>query len=99
MTLRVRGLTVTFTGSGRPVSAVRGIDFDVEANQVLGIVGESGSGKSVTSLAISGLLPDTAVVSGSIQIDGVEVTTLDAESLRQMRGRDVGMVFQDPRPR
>ena len=96
MTLRVRGLTVTFTGSGRPVPAVRGIDFDVEANQVLGIVGESGSGKSVTSLAISGLLPDTAVVSGSIQIEGVEVTTLDAESLRQMRGRDVGMVFQDP---
>ena len=96
MTLRVRGLTVTFTGSGRPVPAVRGIDFDVDANQVLGIVGESGSGKSVTSLAISGLLPDTAVVSGSIQMDGVEVTTLDAESLRKMRGRDVGMVFQDP---
>ena len=96
MTLRVRGLTVTFTGSGHPVPAVRGIDFDVDANQVLGIVGESGSGKSVTSLAISGLLPDTAVVSGSIQIDGVEVTTLDAESLRKMRGRDVGMVFQDP---
>ena len=96
MTLRVRGLTVTFTGSGRPVPAVRGIDFDVDANQVLGIVGESGSGKSVTSLAISGLLPETAAVSGSIQIDGIEVTTLDAEALRQMRGRDVGMVFQDP---
>ena len=96
MTLRVRGLTVTFTGSGRPVPAVRGIDFDVDANQVLGIVGESGSGKSVTSLAISGLLPETASVSGSIQLDGVEVTTLDAEALRQMRGRDVGMVFQDP---
>ena len=96
MTLRVRGLTVTFTGSGRPVPAVRGIDFDVDANQVLGIVGESGSGKSVTSLAISGLLPETAAVSGSIQLDGIEVTTLDAEALRQMRGRDVGMVFQDP---
>ena len=96
MTLRVRGLTVTFVGSGRPVPAVRGIDFDVDANQVLGIVGESGSGKSVTSLAISGLLPPTARVQGSIQLDGVEVTTLDAESLRRMRGRDVGMVFQDP---
>ena len=96
MTLRVRGLTVTFVGSGRAVPAVRGIDFDVDANQVLGIVGESGSGKSVTSLAISGLLPPTALVSGSIQLDGVEVTTLDAESLRKMRGRDVGMVFQDP---
>jgi len=94
--LSVRGLTVTFTGSGRPVPAVRGIDFEVHANEVLGIVGESGSGKSVTSLAISGLLDETAQVSGSIRLSGVEVTTLDAESLRQMRGRDVGMVFQDP---
>ncbi len=76
--------------------AVRGIDFDVNANQVLGIVGESGSGKSVAALAISGLLPPTAQVQGSIQLEGVEVTTLDAESLRRIRGRDVGMVFQDP---
>jgi len=94
--LSVRGLSVTFVGSGRPVPAVRGIDFEVVANEVLGIVGESGSGKSVTSLAISGLLDDTAQVLGSIRLAGVEVTTLDAESLRQMRGRDVGMVFQDP---
>ncbi len=94
--LSVRGLEVTFTGSGRAVPAVRGIDFDVFAGEVLGIVGESGSGKSVTSLAISGLLDETAQVRGSIQLGGVEVTTLDAESLRQMRGRDVGMVFQDP---
>jgi peptide/nickel transport system ATP-binding protein len=96
LTLRVRGLTVTFVGSGQPVPAVRGIDFDIDANEVLCIVGESGSGKSVTSLAISGLLPPTARVQGSIELDGVEVTTLDAESLRKMRGRDVGMVFQDP---
>ncbi|MEO7939909.1 MAG: ABC transporter ATP-binding protein, partial [Burkholderiaceae bacterium] len=94
--LRVKGLEVTFTGSGRAVPAVRGIDFEVFANEVLGIVGESGSGKSVTSLAISGLLDDSAIVRGSICLDGKEVTTLDAESLRQMRGRDVGMVFQDP---
>ncbi len=94
--LRVQALKVTFTGSGHPVPAVRGIDFEVYSNEVLGIVGESGSGKSVTSLAISGLLDETAQVSGSIQLSGVEVTTLDAESLRQMRGRDVGMVFQDP---
>ena len=96
MTLRVRGLTVTFVGSGRPVPAVRGVDFAVSANQVLGIVGESGSGKSVTSLALSGLLPPGAQVQGSIELDGVEITTLGSEALRQMRGRDVGMVFQDP---
>lgn len=96
MTLRVRGLRVTFVGSGRPVPAVRGIDFEVSANQVLGIVGESGSGKSVTSLAISGLLAPGAQVQGSIELDGVELTTLGTEALRKTRGRDVGMVFQDP---
>ena len=96
MTLRVRGLEVTFVGSGRPVPAVRGIDFEVSANQVLGIVGESGSGKSVTSLAISGLLPPGAQVQGSIELDGVELTSLGPEALRKTRGRDVGMVFQDP---
>ena len=94
--LCVRGLEVTFTGSGQSVPAVRGIDFDVYANEVLGIVGESGSGKSVTSLAITGLLPDTALVKGSIRLGGVEITSADAEQLRQLRGREVGMVFQDP---
>jgi peptide/nickel transport system ATP-binding protein len=96
LTLRVRGLTVSFVGTGRPVPAVRGIDLDVAAGEVLGIVGESGSGKSVTALAISGLLPPEARLEGSIELDGIEITTLDAESLRRMRGRDVGMVFQDP---
>ncbi len=94
--LQVRGLNVTFAGSGKPVTVVRGIDFDVHANEVLCIVGESGSGKSVTSLAIIGLLPDTAQVQGSIRLNGTEVTTADPERLRQMRGREVGMIFQDP---
>ncbi|MCB1990153.1 MAG: ABC transporter ATP-binding protein, partial [Geminicoccaceae bacterium] len=94
--LSIRGLEVTFRGTGRPVPAVRGIDLDVAADEVLGIVGESGSGKSVTSLAMTGLLPSTAVVRGSIRIGGVEVTGADPEVLRQMRGRDVGMIFQDP---
>ena len=94
--LSVRALEVAFVGSGRPVPAVRGIDLDVHANEVLGIVGESGSGKSVTSLAISGLLPPTARVHGSIRLGGVEITETDHETLRRMRGVDVGMVFQDP---
>jgi peptide/nickel transport system ATP-binding protein len=94
--LSVRGLNVTFVGSGRPVPAVRGVDFDVNANEVLGIVGESGSGKSVTSLALTGLLPDNARVSGSVRLGDVDVTTADRETLRRMRGRDVGMIFQDP---
>ena len=94
--LSVRGLEVTFKGSGRPVPAVRGIDLDVAADEVLGIVGESGSGKSVTSLAMTGLLPATAEVRGSIRIGGVEVIGAAPEVLRRMRGRDVGMIFQDP---
>jgi peptide/nickel transport system ATP-binding protein len=94
--LSVRALEVTFVGSGRPVPAVRGIDLDVHANEVLGIVGESGSGKSVTSLAVTGLLPPTARVRGSIRLAGVEITEAEPETLRRMRGVDVGMVFQDP---
>ncbi len=94
--LSIRGLEVTFRGAGRPVPAVRGIDLDVAADEVLGIVGESGSGKSVTSLAMTGLLPGTAEVRGSIRIGGVEVTGAAPEVLRHMRGRDVGMIFQDP---
>ena len=94
--LSVRALEVAFVGSGRPVPAVRGVDLDVHANEVLGIVGESGSGKSVTSLAIAGLLPPTARVRGSVRLGGVEITEADHETLRRMRGVDVGMVFQDP---
>jgi peptide/nickel transport system ATP-binding protein len=94
--LSVHGLTVTFGSAGRAVPAVRGIDFDVHPGEVLGIVGESGSGKSVTALALTGLLPSEACVGGSIRLAGVEVTTADAETLRRMRGVDVGMIFQDP---
>jgi hypothetical protein len=75
---------------------VRGVDFDVYANEVLCIVGESGSGKSVTSLAVTGLLPETARVSGSIRLGDIEVIGAAPETLRQMRGRDVGFIFQDP---
>ncbi len=89
----VRGLDITFAGR---IHAVRGVDFDVFAGEVLGIVGESGSGKSVTALALSGLLPPVARVTGSVRLGGIEVTSADAETLRQMRGRDVGMIFQDP---
>ena len=94
--LSVRGLDVTFVGSGRPVPAVRKIDFDVYPNEVLGIVGESGSGKSVTSLAIAGLLPQTARVHGTIRLNGTQVTTADQETLRRLRAEDVGFIFQDP---
>lgn len=94
--LSVRGLEVDFLRSGQAVPVVRGIDFDVFPNEVLCIVGESGSGKSVTSLAITGLLAPNARVRGSVRIGEIEVNGAEPEVLRQMRGRDVGFIFQDP---
>ena len=94
--LSVRDLRVTFVGSGRPVPAVRGIDFDVFPNEVLGIVGESGSGKSVASLAVAGLLPEIARIAGSISLAGQQIIGAGKATLRTVRGRDVGIIFQDP---
>jgi peptide/nickel transport system ATP-binding protein len=89
--LSVRGLVVGF-----PAPVVRGLDFDVEANEVLCIVGESGSGKSVTALALCGLLPPEAIAGGSVRLGGTEVIGADDATLRRMRGEDVGFIFQDP---
>lgn len=94
--LSVRGLEVDFPGARKRVPVVRGVDFEVFPNEVLCIVGESGSGKSVTALAATGLLPDTATVRGSVMLNGKEVVGADPEEMRQIRGRDVGFVFQDP---
>jgi peptide/nickel transport system ATP-binding protein len=94
--LSIRSLAVTFMGAGRPIPAVRGVDLDVFENEVLGIVGESGSGKSVTALAAAGLLPRNARIEGSVLLGGREVVGAEPETLRQMRGHDIGVVFQDP---
>src|SRR3954452_22111024 len=68
--LEVRNLAVTFRSEAGPVEAVRGLDFQLERGEVLGIVGESGSGKSVSSMAIMGLLPNSARVTGSVLFEG-----------------------------
>ena len=96
--LSVRDLRVTFTRRGRaPVHAVDGVSFDVRAGEVLGLVGESGSGKSVTSLAVTGLLPPRGVaVSGQALLDGQDLLTMPRTALADLRGKDVAMVFQDP---
>ena len=94
--LRVRGLTVAFTGPGGETSVVRGLDIDVRAGEVLGIVGESGSGKSVASLAMAGLLPPNARLAGSIVLNGRQMVGADQASLREACGQDVGVIFQDP---
>ena len=71
--LSVRDLKVTFPNAGKPVTAVRGVSYDVNEGEFLGLVGESGSGKSVSSMAVMGLLPSSAKISGSIKFDGREL--------------------------
>jgi peptide/nickel transport system ATP-binding protein len=96
--LEVRDLTVEFQRKGeKPFTAVDRVSFDVEPGQTVGLVGESGCGKSVTSLAIMGLLPKRgAKVTGTVMFEGVDLLTLSDKQLRDKRGRDLGMVFQDP---
>ncbi|GAA1247748.1 ABC transporter ATP-binding protein [Pseudonocardia aurantiaca] len=96
--LSVRDLRVAFQRKGEPETvAVDGVSFDVAPGQVVGLVGESGCGKSVTSMAIMRLLPSRGVrVSGSVVMDGVDLLTLSDQQMRERRGRDLSMVFQDP---
>ena len=94
--LQIRDLTVTFNTPLGPLSAVRGIDLDVHAGEMLAVVGESGSGKSVSFLAAMGLLPKTAVVTGSVVLDGKQLVGASAKELRAVRGHLMSMIFQDP---
>jgi oligopeptide/dipeptide ABC transporter ATP-binding protein len=94
--LSVTDLTVTFPTDTERVNAVRGMNFDVAAGEVVALVGESGSGKSATAMAIIGLLPEYAEVSGSIRLHGDEVLGLSDSQMSQIRGKYLGTVFQDP---
>ncbi|MCP2332769.1 ABC transporter ATP-binding protein [Actinoalloteichus caeruleus] len=96
--LEVRDLSVVFQRKGEdPFAAVDGISFDVSPGQMVGLVGESGCGKSVTSLAIMGLLPQRGVrVGGTVEFEGKDLLRLSDRELADRRGRDLGMVFQDP---
>jgi peptide/nickel transport system ATP-binding protein len=81
---------------GGDVKAVRNISYSIRAGELLGIVGESGSGKSVSSLAVMGLLPDTAVIEGEILFDGKSLLTMNDRQLSGIRGKDIAIIFQDP---
>ncbi len=90
--LDVKDLSVGFGGR----EAVRGISFAIGAGETLGLVGESGSGKSAASLAVLGLLPETATVSGKVDFDGVDLLGLPRDAMRRRRGREIAMIFQEP---
>ncbi|MEU8261022.1 ABC transporter ATP-binding protein [Micromonospora sp. NPDC048999] len=96
--LDVRDLSVVFQRRGeRSFTAVDKVSFSVEPGQTVGLVGESGCGKSVTSLAIMGLLPKRGnKVSGQVMFDGTDLLQLRSSDMRDRRGRDIGMIFQDP---
>jgi peptide/nickel transport system ATP-binding protein len=94
--LDIDHLQVTFATDGGPVHAVKDVSLEVRKGEVLAIVGESGSGKTVTARTILGLLPETASSSGAVVINGADVISVSAARLRQIRGRDVAMVFQEP---
>lgn len=90
--LSVEHLDISFGTS----PAVRDLSFAIESGEALGLVGESGSGKSVTSLAVMRLLVPQARVSGSIRFDGEELLSASEEKMRELRGKAIAMIFQEP---
>ena len=94
--LEVKDLHVTFASPDGAVQAVRGLDLMVSEGESLGIVGESGSGKSVSMLAVMGLLPRNATVTGSVRFRGEELLGRPDPELRRLRGGKLAMIFQDP---
>jgi peptide/nickel transport system ATP-binding protein len=94
--LEVADLSVGFPTDDGLVQAVRGVSYQLRRGEVLGIVGESGSGKSVTSMAVMGLLPRSARISGSVRFGGRELLGASDSAMTKIRGRRMAMIFQDP---
>ena len=94
--LEVRDLAVTLPTTHGRHAALRGVSFGLERGATFGLVGESGCGKSLTALALMGLLPDGAEVSGSVRFEGRELSALDDTAYAALRGDRLGMVFQEP---
>ena len=94
--LEVRDLTVTFPTETERVAAVRGMNYHVDAGEVVALVGESGAGKSASAMAVVGLLPEYAEVSGSVRLHGDELLGLSDQRMSRVRGKAIGTVFQDP---
>jgi len=96
--LDVDSLTVEFRTRAGPVQALRGVSLHIERGEMLGVVGESGSGKSVTAFNVMGILdPAGRATGGSIVYGGIELTGIGEREMRELRGREISMIFQNPR--
>ena len=96
--LRVENLAVEVVTPARTLRAVDGVTFSLGEGEVLGLVGESGSGKTLTCRAVIGLLPSRRlrIADGAIRLDGHDITLLSEDEMRRVRGREIGMIFQNP---
>lgn len=94
--LDVRDLSISFNKSSSPLNVVNKIRFNIREAEVFGLVGESGCGKSLTALAIIGLLPENSHADGVVRFRDRDLLTLDKESMRRLRGKDISMIFQEP---
>jgi oligopeptide/dipeptide ABC transporter ATP-binding protein len=94
----MRDLRTYFKTEGNVAKAVDGVSFDIYKDEILGIVGESGSGKSVTALSIMRLIPNPPgeIVGGSIKLNGTDLLQLPLPEMRKLRGKEIGMIFQEP---
>src|SRR5712671_2177449 len=96
--LQIKGLKTYFHTEAGTAKAVDGVSFDIMPGEVVGLVGESGSGKSVTALSILRLIPDPPghILAGSILFKGRDLLKLSWDEIRQVRGREISMIFQEP---
>ena len=95
--LRAQNLRTVLDGSGGAVRAVDGVDFEIRRGETFAIVGESGCGKTMTALSLMRLLPETGrIVSGSVELAGTDLLALPEAAMRTVRGRRIGMIFQEP---
>lgn len=93
--LQVKNLSIRFPDAHGDVAVVDNVSFEVRPGETMGLVGESGCGKSITSMAIMGLLPKTAVLSGEILFDGVDLLKLSPKQHNDLRGHEIAMIYQD----
>lgn len=97
MLLNIENLSIVFTDRGEPFTAVEDFDLQMEAGEIVGIVGESGSGKSMTAHAIMGLLRKPHIrIGGKVEFDGVDLLSLDEETMRGYQGEELSIIFQEP---